>query len=55
MDKPCGVCICATTKTRHVIVDFDMVTEIITFEQKGNKKLKQGRWKLLLESEQNND
>ena len=25
----------ATTKTRHVILDFDMVSEIITFEQKG--------------------
>lgn len=25
----------ATAKTRHVILDFDMVSEIITFEQKG--------------------
>ena len=25
----------ATTKTRHVILDFDIVSEIITFEQKG--------------------
>lgn len=25
----------ATIKTRHVIVDFDMVSEIITFEEKG--------------------
>lgn len=25
----------ATTKTRQVIVDFDMVSEIITFEDKG--------------------
>lgn len=25
----------ATIKTRHVIVDFDMVLEIITFEEKG--------------------
>lgn len=25
----------ATTKTRHVILDFDMVSEIITFEEKG--------------------
>ena len=24
-----------TTKTRHVIHDFDMVSKIITFEQKG--------------------
>ena len=33
--KTCGVRISATTKTRHVILDFDMVSEIITFEQKG--------------------
>lgn len=26
-----GVCICATTKTKHVILDFDIVSEIITF------------------------
>ena len=25
----------ATTKIRHVILDFDMVSEIITFENKG--------------------
>lgn len=25
----------ATTKARQVIVDFDMVSEIITFEEKG--------------------
>ena len=25
----------ATTKARHVILDFDMVSEIITFEEKG--------------------
>ncbi len=25
----------ATTKTRHVILDFNMVSEIITFEDKG--------------------
>lgn len=25
----------ATTKTRHVVLDFDMVSEIITFENKG--------------------
>lgn len=25
----------ATTKTRHVILDFDIVSEIITFEDKG--------------------
>lgn len=29
------MCSSATTKTRHVILDFDMVSEIITFEQKG--------------------
>ena len=29
------MCISATTKTRHVMLDFDMVSEIITFEQKG--------------------
>jgi len=31
----CGVCGSATTKTRHVILDFDMVSEIISFEDKG--------------------
>lgn len=25
----------ATTKTKHVILDFDIVSEIITFEKKG--------------------
>ena len=25
----------ATTKTRHVMLDFDMVSEIISFEEKG--------------------
>ena len=25
----------ATTKTRHVILDFDMVSKIISFEEKG--------------------
>ena len=33
--KTCGVRFCATTKTRHVILDFDIVSEIITFEEKG--------------------
>ena len=33
--KTCGVRISATTETRHVILDFDMVSEIITFEEKG--------------------
>ena len=33
--KTCGVCSSATAKTRHVILDFNMVSEIITFEQKG--------------------
>ena len=28
------MCSSATTKTRHVILDFDIVSEIITFEQK---------------------
>ena len=27
--------ISATTKTRHVILDFEIVSEIITFEPKG--------------------
>lgn len=31
----CGVCIGATTKTRDVILDFNMFSEIITFENKG--------------------
>lgn len=29
------MCGCATTKTRQVIADFNMVSEIITFEEKG--------------------
>ena len=33
--KTCGMCSSATTKTRHVILDFDMFSEIITFENKG--------------------
>ena len=35
MDITCGVCCSATTKIRHVILDFDMFSEIITFEDKG--------------------
>ena len=33
--KTCGVCGNATTKKRDVILDFDMLSEIITFESKG--------------------
>lgn len=33
--KTCGVCGSATTKARHVMLDFKIVSEIITFEQKG--------------------
>lgn len=29
------MCSSATTKIRHIILDFDMVSEIITFENKG--------------------
>lgn len=29
------MCSSAKTKARHVILDFDIVSEIITFEQKG--------------------
>ena len=29
------MCGSATTKTRHVMLDFDMVSEIISFEEKG--------------------
>ena len=29
------MCSSTTTKIRHVILDFDMVSEIITFEEKG--------------------
>jgi hypothetical protein len=32
--KTCGMCSSATTKVRHVILDFNMVSEIITFEEK---------------------
>ena len=32
--KTCGVCGSATTKREHVILDFDMLSEIITFEEK---------------------
>ena len=35
MDKQRGVRGSATTKARHVILDFDMLSKIITFEQKG--------------------
>ncbi len=35
MNMARGVCISATTETRHVILDFDMGSEIIIFEQKG--------------------
>ena len=35
MDKPCGVCGSVTAKREYVILDFDMVSRIITFEQKG--------------------
>ena len=31
----CGVRISATTKTRQLILDFDILSEIITFEEKG--------------------
>ncbi len=31
----CGVRGSATTKTGYVILDFDIVSEIITFEEKG--------------------
>ena len=33
--KTCGVCSSATTKVGHAILDFDMISEIITFESKG--------------------
>ena len=33
--EPCGKRGSATTKTTHVILDFDMVSAIITFEEKG--------------------
>ena len=33
--KSCGVCSSATIKRGQVILNFNMVSEIITFEQKG--------------------
>ena len=33
--EPRGVCSSATIKREQVILDFDMVSKIITFEQKG--------------------
>ena len=33
--KTCGMCSSATTERRHVILDFDILSEIITFEEKG--------------------
>ena len=33
--KTCGMRSSTTSKTRDVILDFDMVSEIITFEEKG--------------------
>ena len=38
--KTCGMCSSATTKTRHVILDFDMFSEIITFEKKADLEKK---------------
>ena len=35
MDRARRVCISATTKTRQVILNFNIVSEIITFEPKG--------------------
>ena len=35
MCEPCGVRSSATTKTRQIMLDFDMVSEIVTFEEKG--------------------
>ena len=35
MDKTRGVCSSDATKKRNVILDFDMLSEIITFESKG--------------------
>ncbi|MBQ9658364.1 MAG: hypothetical protein IJV31_06325 [Clostridia bacterium] len=35
MDEPCGVRGSDATKRRDVILDFDIVSEIITFESKG--------------------
>ena len=33
--KTCGMCISTTFKTRPIMFDFNIVSEIITFEQKG--------------------
>ncbi len=35
MTNTCGMCGSATTKTGQVILEFDMFSEIITFEKKG--------------------
>jgi hypothetical protein len=35
MVNTCGVRSSATTKTRHIILDFNMLSEIISFEEKG--------------------
>lgn len=35
MDCTCGVCSVATTKERRIVFDFNIVSEIITFESKG--------------------
>ena len=35
MNMACGMCSSTTTKTRRVILEFNMVSGIITFEQKG--------------------
>ena len=35
MDRACGVLLGATTKIRQVILNFNIVSEIITFEPKG--------------------
>ncbi len=37
--KTCGMRSSATIKTRQLILDFDMVSDIISFEEKGRKKL----------------
>lgn len=34
-NKPRGMCGSATIKTRHVVLGFNMASEIITFEDKG--------------------
>ena len=33
--KTCGVCGSATIERKHIILDFNMLSKIITFEQKG--------------------